>query len=184
MKHTETHSWDETKFATADCVASFRIWPHRSLDRRGTLTLLAFVMVAGTVVFLGSPARAVLPLAVGPFLAGGALSLALWCNNRAARFGEVVEIGPQIVKVTRLGTRGPIGSTQFATGWVRVTMRQDRRIANRLVLTQSGRSCSIAEYLSPGERKCLAQALSATVDTARRGAGALSQRKADDVARG
>ena len=172
MRHTEASSWEEKRLATADCVASFAIWPHRSLDRRGTLVLLGFVALAGTVMFLRSPARAVLPLALGPLLAVGALGLALWCNNRAARKGEMIEIGPDVVKVTRIGAAGPVGSMQFATGWVRIAVSNDRRVASRLTLTESGRACSVGECLSPEERKSLAVALTRSLAAARR-AGAV-----------
>lgn len=168
MKHTDDYSWEEIRLATTECVASFRIWPHRSLDRRGTMALLSFVAFAGAIVFLSSPATAVLPLAIGPFLAVGALALALWSNNRAARSVEKIEIGPRSVTVTRIGTQGQSGSMQFATGWVRVDLSDHRRIANRLVLTESGRSCPIGEYLSPEERAALAQALETTLAAVRR----------------
>jgi uncharacterized membrane protein len=172
MRPTNDHTWEETRLATAECVASFRIWPHRSLDRKGTMALLSFVTIAGAIVFLSSPATLVLPLAIGPFLAVGALALALWCNNRAARRGEMIVIGPRLVTVTRIGTKGPIGSMKFATGWVRVEMSDHRRISNRLVLTESGRSCPIGEHLPTEERVSLARALATTLAAARRASAA------------
>jgi uncharacterized membrane protein len=167
MRHTDPDLESGTKLATPACVASYEIWPHRSLDRRGMAILLAVVAAAGTIVFLRGPATAVLPLAIGPFLAVGALAWALRCNNRAARKGEKIDVGPDVVTVTRWGAKGPTGTVQFKTGWVRLALRHDRDVFNRLVLTESGRTCSIGDYLSPDERKALAAALSVTIAEAR-----------------
>jgi uncharacterized membrane protein len=95
------------------------------------------------------------------------MALALWRNNRAARQGEVVEVGPDTVRVIRLGAQGPEGTVQFATGWVRVAVSHDRKIANRITLTERGRTCSIGECLSPDERRALACALTASLAQAR-----------------
>jgi uncharacterized membrane protein len=168
MKRTEQRPWGEDELAAGQPVASFEIWPHRSLDARGTRILLAFAAVAGLVVFLGSPAPRALPLLISPLLAVGALAVAFRCNNRAAaRTGEKIEIGPDVVKVMRRSGKGAVAPIEFSTAWVRLAVTQDRKVANRITLNQSGRSCSVGECLSPEERVELAKALEAALAQAR-----------------
>ncbi|MEZ5818366.1 MAG: DUF2244 domain-containing protein [Hyphomicrobiaceae bacterium] len=169
MRLTDEACRDPRKSAGASSPACFEIWPHRSLGSNGTKALLVFVAVAGFFVFVRSPAVHVLPLAIGPLLAVGALALALWCNNRAAaRSRETVEIGPEVVTITRRDGKRGTSQMQFATGWVRVAVSHDRAITNRVTLSESGRTCSIGEYLSPDERVSLAHALEAKLAEARR----------------
>ena len=49
--------------------------------------------------------------------------------------------------------------TEFNTSWVRVLLTDDRQVCNRLTLTESGRSVSVGEFLSPEERAQLAEAM-------------------------
>jgi uncharacterized membrane protein len=95
------------------------------------------------------------------------MALALWSNNRAARRLEVVEVGPDVVRVTRVSARGHEETLDFSTGWVRLAVSHDRRIAHRVTLTERGRTCSIGECLSPDERRALAAAISASLARAR-----------------
>lgn len=166
MKPTDRTPGD-AKLEPAASIARFAIWPHRSLDRRGRAALLGFVAITATIVVLGSPVSAVLPLLAAPAFATGALWLALWSNNRAGRRGEMIDIGPDIVRFTRLGPRGPEQTIEFATGWVRVATSSDRRVAHRITLAESGRTCSVGECLSPEERKALAAALMSNLEKAR-----------------
>lgn len=150
-------------------IQSFEIWPHRSLDQRGRALLIAVVAIGALMSVIRLPAPATLPIAVGGLLTVGAMSLALWSNNRSARRGEIVEVGPDVVRVVRMGVRGPEASVQFSTGWVRVAVSHDRQIAHRVTLSERGQACSIGECLSPQERRELAAALAASLAQARTG---------------
>ena len=145
----------------------FEIWPHRSLDRRGTLAVLTGVAFGAVFILIRSPAALFCPLFVGALLPVGALALAFWCNNRAARFAETIEIGPDVVSVSRRGFKGG-SETTFTTAWVRIQLSDDRYMANRLTLAESGRRRSVGEFLSPEERGALAVALRARIDEALR----------------
>jgi len=86
---------------------------------------------------------------------------------RAARISEKVEIGPRVVRVERIDSHGRRRTTEFSTHWVRLVLSDDRDVANRLTLTESGRSISIGEFLSPAERKSLAAAIRSTLAAVR-----------------
>lgn len=151
----------------ADPLQSFEIWPHRSLGRRGQALLIGIVAAGALLSVLRLPAPAMLPMAIGGVITVSAMALALWSNNRSARRGEVVEIGPEVVRVVSTGANGRETSVQFSTDWVRLAVRTDRTLAHRVTLTESGRSCSLGECLSPEERRELALALSESLARAR-----------------
>ncbi|MGE0699664.1 MAG: DUF2244 domain-containing protein [Hyphomicrobiaceae bacterium] len=157
--------------ARPDCLASFEIWPHRSLGMCGTMALLGAVALGAALIVARMPAPAVLPLATSVLITVGALALALWCNNRAARKGELIEVGPKTVRIVRLGPHGPENVSELATAWVRVVVSHDRQVASRITLRERGHACSIGECLSPDERKSLAEALSRSLAAARRSHG-------------
>lgn len=148
-------------------IASFEIWPHRSLGRGGTAALLGFVAAASAAIVIASPPAATWPLAIGAVVTVAALALALWASHRSARLGETVEVGPDHIRVTRAGPRGRSRSIDFSTGWVRVALADDRHTTNRLVLSESGRSCTIGACLSTAERAALAAAIRASLADAR-----------------
>lgn len=153
----------------APAGAAFEIWPHRSLSCRGVTTVvgMAALGVAATIAMQAGPAR--LPLALGGALAVASLALAFWSNIRSARCRESIEIGPHVIRVTKVPVRGMPRTLEFDTYWVQLNVRQDRAIANRIVLRERGRSCSIGEFLSPDERKRLAAELIDTIAAVRRG---------------
>lgn len=171
MRTTEASLGGEQELA-AENVASFAIWPHRSLGRGGTALLLGLVAAASAVVVLRCPPAVRWPLAFGGILTVATLAVAFWANNRAARRGETLEIGPERVRVTRPGPRGSSTTREFSTGWVRVSLEHDRHVTNRLVLSESGRRCTIAACLSPAERQTLAEAIRESLAHARSAGGA------------
>jgi len=169
MKCTDETFGQEDEPAAGPPVARFEIWPHRSLDARGTRLVLAIATLVVVAAFARNPNPHALPLIIGPLLAVGALAFAFRCNNRAAaRSGETVEIWPDVVRVIRRTAKGRQSPVEFATGWVRVALAQDRDVANRIVLRQSGRTYSVGECLSPDERATLAKALQEALAKARR----------------
>lgn len=151
----------------AGLIQSFEIWPHRSLDRRGRTLLVTVVAIGVLLSAIRSPAPALLPIALAGLMTVGAMSLALWSNTRSARRGEIVEVGPDVVRIVRMGVHGPEASVHFSTGWVRVAVSHDRQMAHRLTFSEKGRVCSVGECLSPAERQELAAAIRASLAQAR-----------------
>ena len=156
-----------TEPARGDPLQSFEIWPHRSLDRRGQAALMGIIALGAVLGVLRLPAPAMLPMAIGGAITVGAMSLALWSNTRSARRGEIVEVGPDVVRIVRMGVHGPEASVHFSTGWVRVAVSHDRQMAHRLTISEKGRVCSVGECLSPAERQELAAAIRASLAQAR-----------------
>jgi uncharacterized membrane protein len=156
--------------ATADAaVASFKIWPHRSMGRCGSLWVLGLVALLAMAVVLRSPPQAFWPLTWGSAVTVAALGLAFWCNHRAARWSETIEIGARTVRIARSGRRAPAPcAAEFNTPWVRLVVHEGRYVEHGLALTESGRSQSIGVCLSPAERLALAEQLAASLARARR----------------
>ncbi len=155
---TETQAFRRSDVGPADAIQRFEIWPHRSLGARGICHVLAAVAAGGVYIVTWSPAAVFWPLAVGVAVTLIAVTLAFWCNHQAARQSEIVEIGPDVVRISRTDRRGPRdGCVEFNTSWVRLIVSDDRYVANRLTFMQSGRSCSIGAHLSPAERCALAR---------------------------
>lgn len=148
---------------TAGEVRAFELWPHRSLGQNGAHRLLAGVAIAFSVVAVKQPAPALWPVALASLVAFAGLALALWANNRSGRLVERIVIDPRSVKVVRTQPAREAQVAEFNTSWVRVLVTDDRRIAKRLRLTESGRGVSIGEFLSPEERVELAEAIRAAL---------------------
>ncbi|MEZ5850043.1 MAG: DUF2244 domain-containing protein [Hyphomicrobiaceae bacterium] len=147
--------------------AVFEIWPHRSLGRIGTILVVGLAAIGCGLVAARTATQA-LPVTISALMASAMLAVAFWSNNRAARKSEAVRISPDRVIVTRTDRAGgPRQVACFSTHWVRVVVSQDRDVTNRLTLTESGRTLSIAEFLSPEERGDLAESLKARLHEAR-----------------
>jgi uncharacterized membrane protein len=145
--------------STTGQARAFELWPHRSLGRNGTHRLLAGVAIAFSVVAVRQPAPAMWPVALACLAAFIGLALALWANNRSGRLVERIVIDPRSVKVVRSQPARESQVAEFNTSWVRVLLTDDRQVSNRLTLTESGRSVSVGEFLSPEERAQLAEAM-------------------------
>lgn len=149
-------------------LARFELWPHRSLGTRGKLAVVS-IAAAGSLlplVCMPQPA-ATLPIAAGALVTVAALALALWRNGEAAKSSETIVVRPDKVHVTRADRRAGSRTMEFTTGWVRVDCSSDAHVDNRVTLRESGRRCSVGEFLSPDERVMLAGALSRSISEAR-----------------
>jgi uncharacterized membrane protein len=76
---------------------------------------------------------------------------------------ERIVIGPCAVRVVRSRPTKQAEIAEFHTAWVRVVVSDERLVSKRLVLTESGRSISVGEFLSPEERVQLADAVRASL---------------------
>lgn len=145
----------------------FTIWPHRSLGAGGLKHVLGVIAVGLLFVALRSPPQAFWPIVFGCVLTFVAVLAAFLSNMRSARISERVEIGPKLIRVERIDPNGRCRTAEFSTHWVRLVLRDDWEVPNRLTLTESGRSVSIGDFLSPAERKSLADAISSTLAAVR-----------------
>jgi len=136
------------------------IWPHRSLSRQGKWLLLGGV----GAVFAGIAIRTALlglwPVSLSAALGFAILAIALRANDRAARMAQIIELGPDAIRIREVGPASRAGtSAEFDPYWVRVIDIADPRAGPRVLLRQSGRSVSVGDFLSPGERTRLAAEL-------------------------
>lgn len=135
--------------------------PARSLDRRGFILLLALLVALNGYLALrltlagGWP---ILPF-LGLDLVG--IAVAFWLNTRAGRMAERIRLDRKALTVTHVGPTGARRDWSFEPAWVRVALHE--RPNGRLTITTNGKGVAIAEFLSPRERREVADALSAAL---------------------
>jgi uncharacterized membrane protein len=143
-----------------DATDRIVVWPHRSLGRRGMITLLAAVGAGLGAAGVWAGVQGAWPIVLHVMLAFGALAFALRCNNGTARMMQVIEFAPDAIRVSE---SGPAASrkavSEFNPYWVRVQDHPDPRAGRRLVLRQSGGMVEIGGFLSVEERAELAAEL-------------------------
>lgn len=149
--------------------APFRavLHPHRSLSPRGFLILMTGI---GLVSFV----TGMVFLAIGawPVLGFFGLDLALIyvafrLNYRSGRRYELVELSPELLKVTHVQPSGQAQSFEFNPFWVRVRLEQWRDGSNELKLASHGRELSIGRFLTDDERRDFASVLEGALLAAR-----------------
>lgn len=147
-----------------------QITPHRSLDRRGFLALMAFF---GTVSF----AAGVAFLMMGAWPVFGFFGLdvlivylAFRYNFRTAQATEDIRITPSELRIRRVSHRGDVLEWTFNPLWVRLEEISDPDFGiESLTLTSRGRSVDVARWLGPDEKAHFARALAAALAAAKRG---------------
>jgi uncharacterized membrane protein len=131
--------------------------PSRSLDRRGFVLLLAALValngiLAVRLAFAGG--WPILPF-LGLDIAG--VLIAFHLNYRAGRALERIQLDQRALTVTHIDPKGSQKNWSFEPSWVRVGI--DDRPRGRVTITTHGKGVTIAEFLSPRERREVATAL-------------------------
>lgn len=141
-------------------VLRLKIWPHRSLAPK----TLRWIMLA-TVIGFAVPMLAIYGTVafwfVGAFVAIDVLLLygLIKLSYRDGRIEEVVELWPELLRITRTEPSGARKVWEANPHWVRISLHDTRRIEGYLVLSASGRDVELGAFLTPNERKELAQAI-------------------------
>lgn len=150
-------------------VAELVLWPHRSLPRTGFVGF-----IAATAALLSLPLFAVLGTKVLwgllPFLV-----LTVWGIWRALsssyRTGELTErltLHPDRIEIIRRAPDGTELRWHANPYWVSVTLHATGGpVPDYLTLKGEGREVELGAFLSPEERRDLADALRATLSAAR-----------------
>ena len=146
---------------------SFRavLFPHRSLDRKGFLIVMALlggVSFAAGMVFLIIGAWPVM----GFF--GLDVALVYWAFRRNfadAAEREIVEVTDSEVVLHRLKVGRPVEELRFPRGFVQVELEEDeeRDIVGPMALRSRGRRHEFGGFLNPHDRRSLARALKAAL---------------------
>ncbi len=140
------------------------ITPHRSLGRRGLLSLAAAILLLSGAVTAGLWWLGAWP-AVG--INGLEIVLALlllrW-NARQARACEVLLLSDSGFRVVRISVRGRRCERVLPAAWLRVVMQERQGRAPGLFLQARDAELEIAQALGEAEKRNLAAALREALD--------------------
>jgi uncharacterized membrane protein len=157
-------------FDAEPTLFSALLTPHRSLNRTGFLLLMGFIVLISFVAGLVFLSMGAWP--VFGFFGLDALAIywAFKVNFHRAAAYEEIAVTPSAVHVRRVTHLGAVSEWTFNPLWVRLDIEADEEFGvERLSLVSHGRSLGIASFLSPDEKQSFAKALTAALNSAKRG---------------
>ncbi|MEL6266253.1 MAG: DUF2244 domain-containing protein [Pseudomonadota bacterium] len=143
---------------------SVELWPNRSLSRLGQRRVLA-LLGAGFALPL-------LPLVATPVLwipllfALAVLGLVAWAFRRNTADGRLVErlaLWPDEMRVERVEPSGQRLCWSADPYFVRLTLHEQARLESYLTLKGGGREIELGAFLSPEERRHLAEEIETAI---------------------
>jgi uncharacterized membrane protein len=144
--------------------------PHRSLSQSGFLLLMGFVCIVSFVAGLIFLSMGAWPV-VGFF--GLDLLAIYWAfkvNFHRATAYEEIAVTPSALHVRRVTHLGMVSEWSFNPLWVRLDVEAHEEFGvERLALVSRGRRLGIASFLGADEKQSFAKALTAALNTAKRG---------------
>lgn len=138
-----------------------RLWPYRSLGRRGFagfIGVTALLISVPLLSLIGTTALWVLL----PFLvaAVAGVFVALRASYRSADLCEDLTLTPTRISLTRTGPRGRVQEWDGNVHWLRATLHKTGGpVPNYLTLKAEGREVELGAFLSEEERIALASEL-------------------------
>lgn len=157
-------------------ILALRIWPHRSLSRKGFAWVMGIVAAGLTLPllpFLGS--KVMLGLLPFPLAALLALWLAIRRSYFDGRLTEELRLWPDLIAVERREPKGAVRRWQANPYWARARLSEVAKIEKYLTLEGNGREIELGAFLSPGEREALYHEIVVALAAARAGPGADSR---------
>lgn len=140
------------------------LYPHRSLGRRGFLTLMALISAVSFATGMAFVLRGAWPV-MGFFgLAVVLIYVAFKLNYRAGRQYETLRLGRDELVVRRTQPSGLSREWRFEPFWLRIGVERPHRPESRLMLSSHGRHLALGGFLSLQERLDLAAALQGALD--------------------
>ena len=144
--------------------------PHRSLNRTGFLVLMAFLSAVSFAAGLAFLLMGAWPV-FGFF--GLDVLVIYWAfrvNFRNAKASEEISVTPSELRVRRVSHRGHVVEWVLNPLWVQLDQKAHPEFGiERLYLVSKGRRVSVARFLGPDEKVSFAKALTAALQTAKRG---------------
>ncbi len=139
--------------------------PHRSLSRRGVVTLIIFMLACSLIV-----TSMMYLLGAWPVIGfnGADILLAvflLWLNIRAARAHETILLGESGLYITRTDASGRVVTFSLPPFWLKVVLEERAGTVPKLLLTARGVSQEIARQLGEEQKRDLAAALTRALHT-------------------
>jgi len=131
--------------------------PHRSLPAAGfriLMLLLGLVSLVSGILFVRIGAWPVCGF-FGLDVLG--VYIAFRMSYRSGRMRETLRLIGDNFTVERVGIRGERRDWRFQAFWMRVRLVEKAGDSNRLLLESHGRTLPVAVFLSPDERRILAE---------------------------
>ncbi len=142
---------------------SATLLPHRSLSRKGFITLMLATGSASLATGVAFAMRGAWPVTGFSALVVVLLYLAFRLNYRSARLSERIVLGERELRITRLHPSGERESWSFNPYWVNFQhLRRDYE-ADELSLASHGRKLVFGAFLSDSEKDSFAAALNAAL---------------------
>jgi len=137
--------------------------PSRSLSARGFFVLIAAVSAINLAIAIKFWMHGA--WLVVPFLGLDVLAVfvAFHLSYRSGRQVEHVRLDEKALTVSHREPSGATRTWSFEPAWARVSLLPKGRDGHRLTIMSHGKGVEIADFLSPGERESLAEALAAAL---------------------
>lgn len=149
--------------------AEFTLTPHRSLSSKGFLILMGCISLVSFIAGLAFYLMGVWP--VGGFFVLDVLLiyLAFKLNYRSGRAVELIEVSPELLRITRFDPDGRSAIFDFNPYWVRVGVAQKVDGRTALSLISHGQEFAFGQLLNDEERREFAGVLTNALAVARAG---------------
>ena len=152
-----------------DVIFSATLRPHRSLGRRGFVTLMSAIAVLWFLTglyFWSLGAWPVLGILGVDFLA---VWILFRLNYRAARAYEEVEVSRAALVIRRVSASGRSQEIRFNPQWVRLEVQATQEEGlSRIFVRTRGERVPVGAFLNPDDRKSFARAFGAALAEAKR----------------
>ncbi|HEX4366945.1 MAG TPA: DUF2244 domain-containing protein, partial [Rhodopila sp.] len=130
------------------------IVPHRSLTRKGVMTVVGVLMVLSAAVALRFLLIGAWPVAAFSLLEVPLVGVMLAINIRRARASELIMLNTEAITVIRTDPSGRRNQVSLPSAWLRVRLDEGRGIP-RVMLHSHGRDCEVGAFLHEPERLSL-----------------------------
>jgi uncharacterized membrane protein len=134
------------------------IVPHRSLTRKGVMTVIGVLLAFSTAVALRFLLLGAWPVAAFSLLEVPLVGVMLAINIRRARASELIMLNTEEITVIRTDPSGRRKQVSLPSAWLRVQLDDGRGIP-RVMLRARGRDCEVGAFLHEPERLSLFDAL-------------------------
>lgn len=157
VTRSETKRLPVQRLSPTEGKTTLRLWPHRSLPRRGMAAFIAITAVLVTLPLLALLGSALL-WGVLPFFVL-AIAGVWWGLERSYRDGEILEeltLTETEITLTRTGPRRARQHWRANPHWVRAVLHQTGGpVPDYLTLQGGPREVELGAFLTPEERRAL-----------------------------
>ena len=141
--------------------------PHRSLSNTGFLLVLGFIGAVSFATGVAFTLMGAWPVMGFYGLDVLAIYFAFKINYRSGKAYELVELSPELLKITQVQPSGRSRSFDFNPYWVKVLLNEWPDGSADLKLALHGNEFEFARFLNADEKKDFAEALRGALTIAR-----------------